>query len=256
MEYDYTFESFINKLNEGLIKTYDIDKTTKDIDRIILSHNLNYSLNILNNNTFKIDIFDLDKIKYLKLTLDDILSRLFNLYGWFPSKLISTSANGYTNNDRFSLDYILNPNNKVINISITFESKYDKIDIDIPEKLYHLSIQQYEKDILQKGIILKGKSKLTSHDYDGRIYLCKNISHCKNLINSMTIFYSKEKDSILYSGKNNKKIYNKKTTWVIYEIDTEIGNIKTLYQDPNYPNFGYYYLNNIRKEAIKIIEKE
>ena len=35
-----------------------------------------------------------------------------------------------------------------------------------------------------------------------------------------------------------------------------MANIKNLYQDPNYPNFGYYYLDNIKKDAIKIIERE
>ena len=152
-------------------------------------------------------------------------------------------------------DYLLNPSNHLKNIKITFESKFDKIDTNIPKKLYHLSIQQYEKDIQQKGILTKGKSKLSSHDYDSRVYLCKSIDDCKNLINSMILFYSKEKDSILYSGKNKKRIYDKNIKWIIYEIDTEIGNIKRLYQDPNYIN-GYYYLDNIKKEAIRIIDEE
>lgn len=43
MEYVYTFESFINKLNEGLIKSYDVNKTTQDINRIMSSYNLKYS---------------------------------------------------------------------------------------------------------------------------------------------------------------------------------------------------------------------
>lgn len=253
MEFVYTFESFINKLNEGLIKSYDIDKTTQDIDRLLTSYNLKYSRNILNNNTFQIFIDDLDRIKYLKETLEYILGTLFNLYGWFPSKMNTNNVNGYKNSDKFSLDYILNPYNNVIGVEITFESKFDKIDTNIPEKLYHLSIQQYEKDILQKGILPKGKSKLSSHDYDGRVYLCKGIDDCKNLINPMNIFYSKEKDSILYSGKNKNKIYNKNTNWVIYEIDTNIGNINELYQDPNYIN-GYYYLYHIKKEAIEIVD--
>jgi hypothetical protein len=256
MEYVYTFESFINKLNEGLIKSYDIDRTTQDIDRLLSSYNLKYTIDILNNNTFEIFIDDFDKIKYLKETIEYILNTLFNLYGWFPSKLEVTNFFGATNKFNFMKDYLLNPSNHLKDIKITFESKFDKVDTDIPQKLYHLSIQQYEKDILQKGILPKSKSKLSSHDYDGRVYLCKSIDNCKNLINPMDIFYSKEKNSILYSGKNNKKIYNKNTKWVIYEIDTQIGNIETLYQDPNYPNVGYYYINSIKKDAIKVIDKE
>ena len=256
MEYVYTFESFINKINEGLIKSYDVDKTTQDISRIMSSYNLKYSIIVNNNNTFEIFIDDFDRIKYLKPTIEYILDTIFNLYGWFPSKLEATNFFGSTNKFNFMKDYLLNPSNHLVNIKITFESKFDKIDTNIPEKLYHLTIQQYGKDTLQKGILPKSKSKLSSHDYDGRVYLCKTIDKCKNLINPMYIFYSKEKDSILYSGKNIKKTYYKNTKWVIYEIDTKVANIKTLYQDPNYPNVGYYYLNSIKREAIKIVDKE
>lgn len=255
MEYVYSFESFLSKINEGLIKSYNVDKTTEDINRILSSFNLKYSTIILNNNTFEIFIDDFDKIKYLKETIDYILDTIFNLYGWFPSKLEVTNFFGATNIFRFVKDYLLNPSNNLINIKITFESKYDKINTNIPEKLYHLTIQQYEKDINQKGIISKSKSKLSSHDYDGRIYLCKGINDCKNLINPMNIFYSKEKDSILYSGKNINKIYTKNTKWVIYEIDTKLANIETIYLDPNYIR-GYYFLGNISKESIKVIDRE
>lgn len=255
MEYVYTFESFINKLNEGLIKSYDVNKTTQDINRIMSSYNLKYSTKILNNNTFEILIDDFDKIKYLKETIEYILNTLFNLYGWFPSKLEATNFFGSTNSFNFKKDYLFNPSNHLISIKIIFESKYDKINTDIPSKLYHLTIQQYEKDINQKGIISKSKSKLSSHDYDGRIYLCKTIDDCINLINPMNIFYSREKDSILYSGRNNNKTYNKNTKWIIYEIDTKTANIETIYQDPNYVA-GYYFLGNINKESIKVVDKE
>ena len=62
-------------------------------------------------------------------------------------------------------------------------------------------------------------------------------------------------DSILYSGNNPNKIYNKNTKWIIYEIDTKLSNINVLYKDPNYID-GYYYLNNIESIGIKIAEKE
>lgn len=69
----------------------------------------------------------------------------------------------------------------------------------------------------------------------------------------MKIFYSKEKDTVLYSGKNNKKIYNKNTDLVIFEIDTKLSKIDVLYKDPNYIG-GYYCLTNIPPCSIKIFE--
>jgi hypothetical protein len=255
MDYIRTFELFISKIEEGLIKTYDIDKTIEDADRLISSFNLKYKLNKLSNNSFDLFIDDFDRITYLKETINSILDNLFDLYGWFPSTLEVVNLFGSKNKFNFKRDYILNPSNNLSSIKITFESKFDLIDNDIPDKLYHLSIQQYEKSILKFGLLTKGKSKLISHEYDGRIYLCKSIDSCKNLINQMNIFYSKEKDTILYSGKNPKKIYNKNTKWIIYEIDTELADIKKLYKDPNYLN-GYYYLENIKKESLSIVDKE
>jgi hypothetical protein len=250
----YTFESYINMLNEGLIKTYDIDKTIQDIKNIISTYNLNFNI-IKLNNTFKLHISEYNRIPHLKEIIEYLIDSIFNLYGWFPSTLEIANIFGFTNKIKFNKDYLLNPSNNLTDITITFESKFDKIDKDIPKKLYHLSIQHYENDILKNGLIPKSKSKLTSHDYDGRIYLCKSVNDCKILINPMNIFYSKEKDSIIYSGINPKKMYNKNTKWIIYEVDTELANITKLYKDPNFLH-GYYYLGNIKKEAIKLVEKE
>ena len=255
MGFIYTFESFINKIEEGLIKTYDIDKTLEDLNRITSQYNLNFNLNKLNNNTFELSISEFNKIPYLKETISFILDNIFNLYGWFPSKLEVVNLFGAKNTFYFKRDYLFNPLNKISDVKITFESKFDLIDKDIPDKLYHLSIQHYKDSILKWGIITKGKSKLTTHDYDSRIYLCKSSNDCKILINQMSIFYANEKDSILYSGKNPNKIYNKNTKWIIYEIDSKLAVIKKLYRDPNYIN-GYYYLNNIPKESLSIFEIE
>lgn len=255
MDYIFTFESFITKIEEGLIKTYDINKTIQDLNRIVSSYNLKFNLTILNNNSFELFINDYNKIPYLKEIINYILDTTFNLYGWFPSTLEVVNIFGAKNKVIFNRDYLLNPSNNLTDVKITFESKYDILDKNIPKKLYHLSIQHYEDSISKYGLLVKSKSKLTAHDYDGRIYLCKTPNDCKILINPMKVFYSKEKDSILYSGKNPKKNYNKNTKWIIYEIDTSLAGINKIYKDPNYIN-GYYYLNNINKDSLLIFEKE
>ena len=113
MEFIYRFDIFINKINEGLIKTYDINKTTEDIDRIISSYNIKHYLKILNNNSFELTINEFNRIPYLKETIEYILDSLFNLYGWFPSKMEITNIFGYTNNLNFTKDYLLNPSNNI-----------------------------------------------------------------------------------------------------------------------------------------------
>jgi len=65
------------------------------------------------------------------------------------------------------------------------ESKFDEIVEDIPNKLYHLSINEYKDKIIKYGLYPKSKNKLTSHL--DRIYLCDNINDCKILINRMSL---------------------------------------------------------------------
>ena len=71
----------------------------------------------------------------------------------------------------------------------------------------------------------------------------------------MQLFYGEEKIDIIRNPNNPMGKYNKNTKWIIYEIDTEDANIDKLYKDPNYLN-GYYYLDNINKKSIKVIDLE
>jgi hypothetical protein len=54
--------------------------------------------------------------------------------------------------------------------------------------------------------------------------------------------------------KTNNKKDNLNDKWIIYEIVTSGLDIK-LYKDPNYIN-GYYIVDNIPSDLIKIIDKE
>lgn len=205
----------------------------------------------MNNNTFILKISDIpniDKDKFL-----NIKDKLFNLYGWFPSE-IETLSLGWNRKFKYDDNFLFNKNYNIDSVNIKFESKFDIINTNIPNKLYHLSIQEYSNKINKQGLICKFKSKLTSHDYDGRIYLFDNLESCEKLINSMKMFYNQEKDNIIYSFSNPKKIYNKDTKWIIYEIDSIKAGINKLYKDPN--SDGYYYLDNIKKESISILKKE
>lgn len=71
-------------------------------------------------------------------------------------------------------------------VEIIYESKYD-IEIFIPKKLYHLSIQQYKDKILKQGLIPKSKNKKIVHL--DRIYLCTSPEEYLTLIPTMNIEY-------------------------------------------------------------------
>jgi hypothetical protein len=255
MNFIYQFNEYISNINEGLIKTYDIDKTIGDLKSTISELNIKFNLSKINETKIELIIDDFDKIDKIDLKLELIISNFFNLYGWFPSTMEIENFYGMLRKLKFRKETLLQPNNLIIKVKIEFESKFDKIENDIPKKLYHLSIKQYEKSILQNGIIPKSKSKISTHDYDGRIYLCKSKLGCKTLINKMKLFYSYEKDQIIYDIRNTNKKYNKDTKWILFEIDTDMADIKTLYKDPNYID-GFYYLEIIPKDSILISEIE
>jgi hypothetical protein len=187
--------------------------------------------------------------------IEILLSKLFNVYGWFPSSMRMENIYGMFNTKKFNKDELFLSIRNLLSVKLTFESKFDKIVEDIPDKLYHLTIQQYENSILKNGLVPKSKSKLTQHDYDGRIYLCDTALKCKSLVERMKLFYTEERFNILYDIKNIKKYYDKNTKWIIFEIDTKKANIDKLYLDPNFLG-GFYYLSNIPANSLKIIEKE
>lgn len=247
----YTFDEFIQYINEGLITTYNIDITIDRISDLIKSYNIPVKISKKHNNTFTIKFKNVHILRDFDKIFEIIISDLFNLFGWFPSKMEMENIYAMKNNKKFDIDEIKMYFKNLLSIKITFESKFDEKLINIPEKMYHLTIQEYEKNILKYGLIPKYKSKLTSHDYDGRIYLCDNIEKCKLLINKMILYYKEERYNILSDVRNKNKIYNKNTNWIIFEIDTKTAVINMLYNDPNYIG-GYYYLNNIQPDAIKI----
>lgn len=141
-------------------------------------------------------------------------------------------------------DFLKNNKEKINKVIITYESKYD-IETNLPTKLYHLSVQQYESQILKNGLYPKSKNK-KSLSLD-RIYVCKKVEDCYLLINKM-------KNEYVYKISINK-LNNINYKWIIYEIDTKELEI-SIYKDPNYINRGYYITDNIKPVNIKIYDKE
>lgn len=240
----YSFGKFINLLNEGLIKTTDGKFFTQKcgifLNPLKIIYNIKY--NDLDN-TIELEIDWFNKINNLSNIFDCIESLFINMNGWFPSSMEITDLSGMKNTLTYDRNYLLDRSMYFKNIKIKFESKFD-IKKDIPNKLFHLTIKQFENQIKKSGLHPKNKSKLTIHP--DRIYLCPSLEDCKLLIPQMKSFYSSKK------WGNSKFTINDK--WIIYEIETKELNI-ILYSDPNYKN-GYYTLDNIPPDKIKIIEKE
>ena len=235
-----TYSQFV--LNETL-KTHDINLTVSDIESELSSLRYNFNIEKKNNNTIKLILHNFCYVFNPSTTLNHLDSLFINRHGWFPSSMnilyLSGMNKTFIYNEKFLIDNI-----SYINVvDIIYESKFN-IELDnIPNTLYHLSIQEYEKKTMSLGLIPKSKSKLSKHL--DRIYLCVEIDDCYKLIDRMKIYYDMTKP---YKSKINDK-------WVIYKIKTNNLNIK-LYNDPNYLNLGYYCIDNVPKSNIEIIDKE
>lgn len=231
------FNEYINHINEGLLKTYNIDFVI-DKSLQLLSHlNVNFDIIKNPNNTIKLIIFNFNKV-YIDKLFDMLNSNFVNMFGWYPSYMYITNNANMKNQMNYDENYLKKVHLYLTKVSIIYESKFDE-EINLPNKLYHISIQEYKNKILKNGITPKTKSKLSSHG--NRIYVCKNIQDCLELIPRMNFYFFDKK--------------NINTKWLIYEIDTENLDLK-LYKDPNYINKGYYLLGNIPPKNIKIIKEE
>ena len=234
--------NYLDFIKEGLIKTQSADIVLRKVS--FLPKNLIYGIrHTKSDNLIHFEILFFNKLSEVSKTFDAIESYFINMMGWFPSMMKIISLSGMENDIQYNRDYLIKNMSFISKVNIIFESKFD-IEFNIPDKLYHLSIKEFEKSILKGGISPKSKSKVSYHD--SRIYVCKTILGCKSLIENMKMIYNQQKWSNPKSKIDDR--------WVIYEIDTNGLDIK-LYTDPNYIG-GYYILNNIPISNVKKIEEE
>ena len=234
--------NYLDFIKEGLIKTQSADIVLRKVS--FLPKNLIYGIShTKSDNLIHFEILFFNKLSEVSKTFDAIESYFINMMGWFPSMMKIISLSGMENDIQYNRDYLIKNMSFISKVNIIFESKFD-IESNIPDKLYHLSIKEFEKSILKGGISPKSKSKISYHD--SRIYVCKTILGCKSLIANMKMIYNQQKWSNPKSKIDDR--------WVIYEIDTNGLDIK-LYTDSNYIG-GYYILKNIPISNVKKIEEE
>ena len=232
--------NYLEFIKEGLIKTQPADVVLRKV--IFLPNNLIYVINYTkSDNLIHFEISFFNKLSEISKTFDAIESYFINMMGWFPSMMKIISLSGMENDIQYNKDYLIKNMSFISKVNIIFESKFD-IESNIPDKLYHLSIKEFENSILKNGLSPKSKSKISYHD--SRIYVCKSILNCKSLIPNMEMIYNQQKWSNPKSKINDD--------WIIYEIDTSGLDID-LYYDPNYIG-GYYLLKNTPSNNIKIVE--
>lgn len=224
-------------------------KTLRDKDNHIYSEILKYS----NRNNYL--ILDEGLIKTISKTkaIEIILNRFpeleietdidgeLSIYG-FNNKLkkympIITNLGYFISLISYDNDtYEKHIDEELIPYTIVLEPKYD-FEVDSPKILYHTSPLKIKNKILKNGLSPKSNNKLSRHPE--RIYLSDSIDNA--------VAFGK----YLIQKEEKNDYYN--IGYCIFSIDS-IG-IGKLYSDINFRNGGYYVLNNIKPEYIKLIKE-
>jgi hypothetical protein len=124
-------------------------------------------------------------------------------------------------------EYQIYKNQKNAN-TITIEAKYDtEVNLDDVGELYHVSDEKYEKSILRNGLYPKSSNKLSSHP--DRIYLTDSL----DVVNLFKDYYNSQGFS-----------------YTVFKIEKE--GVDKLFSDVNLRKNGYYTLNNIKPNYIKL----
>lgn len=233
---------FITKYSEFMLnetlKTHEINDTIKFVSDSLSLQHYNFNIN-KDNNKILITLNNVSTTNNFQLSIENLNSLLIDRHGWFPSKMRITNLSNNENLLKYDLNYILDNYRYFNKIELTYEPKFDIIS-NVPKKLYHLTFNSYINKILKNGLIPKTKNRQTKHL--DRIYLCKTKEDCLKLINQMK-----------FHEIQLKRNFNVK--WILLEIDTTSLEKFKIYQDPNY-NVGYYTIDNIPPQNIKIIDQE
>lgn len=235
------FKDYLDNINEGLIKTNRPDvvlnKTLQTLHLLGVDIRGSHTIDSISVELPNFHFIPINKVENI---FDVIMVYMVNMGGWFPSYMEVTSIHKMEKKSKYDFVDLMRNHDSYETVKIIFEAKFGVLETNIPDKLYHISIKEYDHKILKNGLIPRSKSKLTSHL--DRIFVCKTISDCESLVPEMMMYYSSEMDNNIYV--KGKKKYKKNTNFVIFEIDNTDQFIKNLYKDPRYDN-GYYVIDNI-----------
>ena len=204
---------------------YNMFENNNIMEGVFYSFSTENVKNIINRkfNNIHVEIESLNSIYLFDNILENLtdLKRYIRLFGWYIATIQESSELNYSRYDdniKYSRIY-----------SISIEPNYDtKID-NIPNILYHVTLETNLNSILKRGLIPKTKSKIAYHP--DRIYLTNDLN------------------SVNYFKKYLEQTSNKSP--IILKIDTQ--GIEKLYSDVNWKENGFYVVNNINKEFIKVL---
>lgn len=230
-----TYEQFIEKMNEGLIKTYDILSVERVLGRHLKSINLSYKLNYREHGCFDLQLIPKNRKNKIIEEFDlDVVLRFTYCCGYFPSYVELTYLDGKIEEEKFDYTECTKKiaTNQISEMNMMLESKFDNLLNPIPNVLYHVCKDDVITKIMKNGLVPKSKHKLSTHP--DRIYFTTTIEDAEFVLKKFNII---EEDNYTILDINTKKCKDIK-----------------LYLDPNFQDGGVYTYDNIHPSAIKIHE--
>jgi len=224
-------KKFNEFINEGLIRSATPDQVLKILTKYLGTENV-WLAEGLSKGTNKINIeFNSENSD----KMDEIHKRMIGIFGWFLSS-IATDDLAQPFLEREDVDHIssnIGETAKLLKehedeIIFIYEPKFDKLNTDKIDTLYHITDSDNTDKIEKQGLIPKSKSKKSIHPE--RIYLGTN------------------KEDLL-DGPLSEWV-NKP---VLYEIDNRELNLK-LHKDVNMEN-AVYTTDNIPPSKLKRISR-
>ena len=236
-----TYTEYCSKLNEGLIKTYNINNFKNYLEKYLenIFPQEYYNIEIIKDD-YKL-IFDLSNKTFInnkekKIFFNGILSSGYYM-GYFPSYIWIKLKNNFEYHNKFTEEFYYSLLDKdILELKLRFESKFDDNE-NYTGDLYHVVNILSIGKILQKGLVPKTLSKKSNHP--PRIYFYNNISDTINLIPQLI------STKIINTVKFDE--HNSLNDFVILKYKSN--DIK-LYSDPN--STGYYIYDNVYKDDLTI----
>ena len=228
-----SFKNFILNINEGLIKTVDVNNAIEIVNRSLIGVDYWHSIE-------KYENLGKFSIKFEGIIPSNIIEGLFgiiNNLGYFCSYIElykGVISKKLTWKD--IPDYISKSKN-CNGVKFMFESKFDELLQHKPNLVYHVCKKVNINKILKIGLSPKSKSKKSYHPE--RIYVSLHLNTALKMLNNFRF------DDIVNGDDFDYDILE------IDLSDSYYSDIK-LFKDPNFVG-GYYTYQNFRPKDIKIL---
>lgn len=211
----------VKLFKEGLIKTYPFDFTVQRLGKY-------GSVKLISNKIY------LGLNKHFFENIEGIIKYL-NTLGYFVAtfKVLEKSQEMKPENYKNfnNIEDVLNVVGNAQQIWIEIEAKHDKSFDSVSSFFYHLTSKNNLNRIKRQGLVPKSNAKKSYHPH--RIYIVDEINSLKELL-------------VQFSEIEGKKV----SDYVILKIDYNLTNKPKIYNDPNFLNLGYYFVDNIPPKAI------